>query len=376
MSTRFVRCNHCGLTHEAELRVCPTTGGVIERRGNVNESEAPGDAQRGPASAIPTPGPTPRLDLVGRTLGGKYRVRSVLGQGGMGTVLEAEHVTIGRPVAVKVLHRNQLHEPRAVRRFHQEARAAGTIGHPNICEVYDYGVLEQDGCPYLVMQRLVGETLAQRMTQGPLPLDEAIDVFCQLLSGLAAAHDKGIVHRDVKPENVFITRPVGYPRIVKILDFGISTLPHVVSQGHDDVATAPGTVVGTPRYMAPEQAGGERDLDGRADVYSCGVMLYEALTGRLPYTARSYNALLVQMLTTKPRPAREHRPDLPEAIEPILSRALAPAREERYPSAGAMLADLAALRAPPSAPPPEIPDALPTLRDIPLDHDGDDDSEP
>src|SRR5439155_17041779 len=141
--------------------------------------------------------------LTGKTIGGKYLVRAVLGEGGMGTVYEAEDLAIGRSVAVKVLHPTQARKKVAVKRFHQEARAAGAIGHPNICEVYDLGTLD-DGSPYLVMEKLVGETLADRIaSEGGLPFDDVIDVLTQVVSGLVAAHEKGIVHRDIKPENIF-----------------------------------------------------------------------------------------------------------------------------------------------------------------------------
>src|SRR6185312_15910783 len=136
----------------------------------------------------------------------------------------AENLAIGRSVAVKVLHPNQAKKKVAVKRFHQEARAAGAIGHPNICEVYDLGLLE-DGSPYLVMEKLVGQTLAERIArEGGLPFDDVIEVVSQVLSGLVAAHDKGIVHRDIKPENIFLARRVGCPPIVKILDFGVSKM--------------------------------------------------------------------------------------------------------------------------------------------------------
>ena len=383
MSQSIVRCNQCGATHEAHVRLCPVTGRPIERRGALEPPLGPAPAKGPPAltppppptmpaapeperSSVPSMGgaPSARRKLVGQTIDGKYRVHDVLGVGGMGTVLLAEHIAIGRPVAIKVLHKNQLHQEQAVRRFHREARAAGTIGHPNICEVYDVGALA-DGSPYLVMERLVGETLGDRLaSRGPLDTDEIVDVFSQVLSGLVAAHEKGIVHRDVKPANVFITRPIGYPTVVKLLDFGISLLP--LGPGDDAVAG----VMGTPHYMAPEQAGGEPNLDGQVDVYSCGVMLYEALTGHLPLTAHSFEALLAQVLTRNPRPARDLRPGMPADLDAVLGKALARERDRRYAGAAAFLMDLQALRGPraPSMPVPPrrsgAPDALPTERDL------------
>jgi serine/threonine protein kinase len=264
----------------------------------------------------------------------------------MGTVFEAEHLTIGRSVAVKVLHPNQARKKNAVRRFHQEARAAGGIGHPNICEVYDLGTLD-DGSPYLVMEKLVGETLADRIaSEGGLPFDDVIETLVQVLSGLVAAHDKGIVHRDIKPENVFLTRRVGCPPLVKLLDFGVSKMIVQPLEDKDDDLdlTRTGMVMGTPYYMAPEQARGDRNLDARVDLYACGVMLYEALTGRRPFSAANYNALLLLILSTNPRPARDLRPALPGGFDAVIEKAMARSREDRYRSATDFQRDLQALR--------------------------------
>ena len=250
MSQRFIRCPHCGLPHDVLQVFCPSTGKAIRRdkRGTMRRPSrlAPAAPAQQRTSTVDGPAAArPQRDLIGKTIGGKYVVRSVLGEGGMGTVFEAEHLTIGRSVAVKVLHPNQARKKDAVRRFHQEARAAGAIGHPNICEVYDLGTLD-DGSPYLVMEKLVGETLADRIAaEGGLPFDDVIDILTQVLSGLVAAHEKGIVHRDIKPENVFLTRRVGCPPLCKLLDFGVSKMiapliggegrgprPHAHRDGH------------------------------------------------------------------------------------------------------------------------------------------------
>jgi len=354
MSQRFIRCPHCGLPHDGLQVVCPTTGNVIRRdkgeRGGGSEGRIPVAAarpapqQRNHPSTMPPKGPS--RDLISRTIGSKYVVRSVLGEGGMGTVFEAEHLTIGRSVAVKVLHPNQARKKDAVRRFHQEARAAGAIGHPNICEVYDLGTLD-DGSPYLVMEKLVGETLADRIAaEGGLPFEDVIDTLVQVLSGLVAAHEKGIVHRDIKPENVFLTRRVGCPPLVKLLDFGVSKVigPLIGGKDEDLDLTRTGMVMGTPYYMSPEQARGDRNLDARVDLYACGVILYEALTGRRPFTAANYNALLLQILSSKPKPARDLRPALPGGFDAVLDRAMARNREDRYRSAADFQADLQVLR--------------------------------
>ena len=351
MSQRFIRCSHCGLPHDVLQVICPSTGKAIrrdksERLAVVEPAPLAPSAPppRIPMSTFPPRGPS--RDLFGKQIGGKYVVRAVLGEGGMGTVFEAEHLTIGRSVAVKVLHPNQARKKDAVRRFHQEARAAGAIGHPNICEVYDLGTLD-DGSPYLVMEKLVGETLADRIgAEGGLPFDDVIDTLVQVLSGLVAAHEKGIVHRDIKPENVFLTSRVGCPPLVKLLDFGVSkVIAPLIGTKEDDLdLTRTGMVMGTPYYMSPEQARGDRNLDARVDLYACGIILYEALTGRRPFTAPNYNALLLQILGTKPKPARDLRPALPSGFDAVLDKAMARNREDRYRSAAEFQRDLQTLR--------------------------------
>jgi serine/threonine-protein kinase len=351
MSQRFIRCQHCGLPHDETQTFCPSTGLAIRKeRGASAPSDRPPPPLARPVAPRASPSVAPQRqqqrDLFGKTIGGKYKVRAVLGEGGMGTVFEAEHITIGRAVAVKVLHPNQARKKDAVRRFHQEARAAGAIGHPNICEVYDLGTLD-DGSPYLVMERLTGETLADRISaEGGLPFDDVIDILVQVLSGLVAAHEKGIVHRDIKPENVFLTKRVGCPPLCKLLDFGVSKVIGSLVGGKDEdlELTRTGMVMGTPYYLSPEQARGDRNLDARVDLYACGVILYEALTGRRPFTAANYNALLLQILSTKPKPARDLRPALPAGFDAVLDKALARNRDDRYPSAADFQRDLQALR--------------------------------
>jgi serine/threonine protein kinase len=364
-----MRCPHCGMPHEESRDVCPSTGRPIDRRSagrlgpTRNEPITTPSSSRFQAARKAAPRPPvnregtgsfslPRRDLIGKTIGGKYNVRAVLGEGGMGTVFEALNLAIGRQVAIKVLHANQLRKKDAVRRFHQEARAAGAIGHPNICEVYDLGTLD-DGCPYLVMEKLVGETLADRIArEGGLPTDEVIDILIQVLSGLVAAHEKGIVHRDIKPENVFLTSRVGCPPVAKLVDFGVSKIMAAHRSDTDEPEmdlTRTGIVLGTPYYLAPEQARGDRNLDARVDLYASGVMLYEALTGRRPFTAANYNALLINILTRSPRPAREFRLDLPAGIDAVLQKAMAREPSDRYQTAALFQRDLQRLMSFPSS---------------------------
>lgn len=384
MSHRFVRCPHCKMPHDAADRVCPTTGMRLEpgpsgrslmtelppperrpeplgfdpAKHRIAEREAAAraeDLQR-PASGTLQPTRNVQTDLIGRTVSGRYIVKGVLGEGGMGTVYEAEHVGLGRAVAIKVLNPAQAKKRVAVKRFQQEARAAGAIGHPNICEVYDLGLLD-DGSPYLVMEKLVGTTLADRISrEGGLPFDEIADVMIQVLSGLIAAHDKGIVHRDIKPENIFLARRVGCPPIVKILDFGVSKMMPQFQGGDEQLdLTRTGMVMGTPYYMSPEQARGERSLDGRVDVYACGVMMYEAIVGKRPFLAPNYNALLLAIINTKPKPLHEARAATSPAMEAIVVRMMAKARDDRYPTANAVLSDIQALPVAASLPANRLP---------------------
>ncbi len=263
----------------------------------------------------------------------------------MGTVFEGEHVGLGRPVAIKVLNPAQAKKAVAVQRFQQEARTAGAIGHPNICEVYDLGSLD-DKSPYLVMEKLDGVTLSSRIAgrEGMNPSD-CIDVMLQVLAGLSAAHDKGIVHRDIKPENIFLAQRVGaVASIAKILDFGVSKVVNPSGVLGDDLnLTRTGMVMGTPYYMSPEQARGDRNLDARVDLYACGVMLYEMLTGKRPFIAPNYNALLLQIIHKEPRPARSVRPSIPEGFDAILERAMKKDRITRYQTAQDFIRELNAL---------------------------------
>ncbi len=362
MGERFIRCPFCGRPHEASVVACPTTGRRLPDPDDTRNEPLAGQAQARP---LRVPGPAPERipqrprhsegktaiassdPVIGQMLDGKYLVRSILGEGGMGTVYEAEHVALARAVAVKVLHPQQARKTVAVKRFHQEARAAGAIGHPNICEVFDLGMLP-DGSPYLVMERLLGRTVADRIAnEGGLPFDDVVDIVSQVLAGLAVAHEKGIVHRDIKPENVFLCERPGFPTVAKLLDFGVSKMLSPVLSGERDEdmdLTRTGMVMGTPFYMSPEQARGDRDLDGRVDLFACGVILYEVLTGRRPFLAANYNALLLQILTATPKPLRELRPSVPPGFERVVARALERDRTKRYQKALDFQRDLLALR--------------------------------
>ncbi len=273
-----------------------------------------------------------------RVIGGRYLVHREIGRGGCASVYEAVDSRLGRPVAIKIA-RPAASDVSAAARLAREARAAGAVSHPNVCGVSDAGTLE-DGRTFLVMERLHGETLTScLMRTGSLDAEEAIDIALQLLSALDAAHRMGIVHRDVKPDNVFLVPRSGCSPTVKLLDFGLCRInaPELA----DDVnLTHAGQVVGTPEYMAPEQVYGSRAFDGRIDVYAVGVILYEMLTGRRAFSGKDVRAVVLAVLAKPPPPLRTVRPDLPLSLDRIVARAMDRERNFRYRNAGELQADL------------------------------------
>ncbi|MBW2458808.1 MAG: serine/threonine protein kinase [Deltaproteobacteria bacterium] len=271
--------------------------------------------------------------MLGWIIDDKYRICRVIGEGGMSAIYEAEHLALDRYVALKVLHPVLADDPEAIARLSHEAQVVSTIGHPNICEVFDLG-RTADGSPYLVMERLIGESLAERIEHfGPLSFGELAPLLLEILAALEAAHGKGILHRDLKPENVFIVESRATGRsAAKLLDFGISK-----TIGYDFVdqprLTHTGMVMGTPYYMAPEQARGDSGLDQRVDLWAVGVILYESLTGRRPFVATNYNALLVRILTSRPRPVQKLLPSIGSGVASLVDKALSKLREDRFQTA-------------------------------------------
>ena len=262
-----------------------------------------------------------------------YRVIELLGAGGMGEVYKAEDTRLRRTVALKFLPLAMVQDRDAKERLVLEAQAASALDHPNICTIHEIDETP-DGRLFLAMAYYEGETLRQRIARGPMPLDEALDIIAQIARGLAAAHDAGIIHRDIKPANIILTPRGG----VKLLDFGVAKLLGQTA------LTRTGTTVGTIAYMPPEQIMG-RGADARSDVWALGVVLYEMLTGRLPFSGEHEVAILNAIATATPAPLHDARADA-AALEPIVTRALQKEPGARYASAGALLQDVEPLRAP------------------------------
>lgn len=278
----------------------------------------------------------------GDIIDGKYRVVRMVGEGGMGHVYEGVNTRIGRRVAIKVLTADIAASEEMRKRFEREAQVAAKIGSPHICDVLDLGDLPS-GEAYLVMEYLEGQTLDSLFEQRDrTSAEELAGLTFQLLDGLAAMHDAGIIHRDMKPANVFVCRSLAKtgPRdVVKLLDFGVSKFQ--ASEGHAHV-TQTGAVMGTPLYMSPEQARGERDIDGRSDIYSVGVIMYRGLTGRLPFEGENFPQLLFKIALEQAPPVRDIVPEVDEMFASIIERAMAKTPGERFETARAFQSELAA----------------------------------
>jgi len=291
-------CPACGARYPADFRVCPRDATPL--------ADAPDDED----------------PIVGQLLDGSYEVLRVIGEGGMGRVYEARHTRLHtKRFAVKLLHHELARQPDVVTRFQREAEAASVLTHPNVVGVYDVNT-SADGRPYIVAELLQGEDLGSHLDRvGKLSTVDAVHIVRQVCHALGAAHASGIVHRDVKPENVFLAGPNA---TVKVLDFGISKVLET-----SDGLTKTGTVMGTPDYMAPEQARGDR-VDSRADIYAVGAILYRALTGRKPFEGNDAMSILTAVLTQEPERPSTLNPKIPLSLELIVQQTMAKTPSQRF----------------------------------------------
>jgi len=272
----------------------------------------------------------------GDVLGGKYRVERVLGSGGMGVVVAAVHVELGQRVALKFVLPHALGDGEVASRFLREARAAVKIDSEHVARVLDVGRLESQA-PFMVMEYLEGHDLSLHARGASLPIEQAVDFILQACSGMAVAHSVGIVHRDLKPANLFVTtRPDG-SELLKVLDFGISKMSVLDAPVS---LTNTSAMMGSPLYMSPEQAQNARDVDGRTDIWSLGVILYELITGLPPFPGETLGEVLSRLMTEDPQPMTPLRPEVPAGLELAIRRALEKPRERRFANIGELTAAL------------------------------------
>lgn len=300
----MLQCPRCGRQFPDNVHVCPDD--FTPLRADDTISDVPVDP------------------LIGRVFDGKYRLDEQLGGGGMGTVYRATHLLIERPVAIKVLSQRFVGDQTAQERFRREARAAGRMHHPNAVTVNDFGTTE-DGWLYIVMELLEGRTLRDLLAhEAPLDPARAVSFMLQACAAVGAAHDANLIHRDLKPANIFIEQRPDLPAVVKVLDFGVAKF--AVDEHEDDdyqTLTQVGAIIGTPRYMSPEQCAGTAPLTPASDVYSLGIILYEMLTGVVPFSADTPLALAMKQVTEAPRPPREIVPAIPRELETVVLHGLA-----------------------------------------------------
>jgi len=305
------RCPRCGAEYSDTTTLCPVDGAGLETTGDP---------------------------LVGETLAGKYRVEERLSVGGMGTVYRGTHILMDKKVAIKVLRPSLAADEKIVARFSREASAASKISHPHALSVTDFGE-DEGGVVFLVMEFLNGRTLKEVIRKdGPLPLSRVVEIMRQVGSSLVAAHAEGVVHRDLKSDNIMLLNNNGVD-YAKVLDFGIAKIQEPMGV-EDSGLTSPDLIIGTPQYMSPEQCSQSEQIDSRSDIYSLGIILYEMLVGHVPFTGESPTVVMLKHLQEIPKSVFEERPDLPSGVGTVVAKALAKRREDRYQTAGALIEDL------------------------------------
>ncbi|HEY6802652.1 MAG TPA: protein kinase [Pyrinomonadaceae bacterium] len=317
----MLRCPTCGRHYPSDVKYCPEDQAALQA-----DSTVPGEVMHDP--------------LIGQTLDGKYKIVARLGIGGMGTVYRARHLLIDRPVAVKVLNQRLVDDEASRVRFQREAKAAGRLQHLNAVAVTDFG-RSSGGHVYIVMELLEGRTLREILAkEAPLETARAVSIMLQVSAAVAAAHEAGVIHRDLKPANIFVTQSADAPSVVKVLDFGIAKLAaETLDEDEPKTLTQIGAMIGTPRYMSPEQCNGE-ELTPAADVYSLGVILYEMLSGMVPFSGSTPLAIAIKHASEFPRPPREIVASIPEELENVVLHALEKKPEDRPRNAAEFRNDL------------------------------------
>ena len=305
------KCPKCGIEYPDTNTLCPADGVALE---------------------------TNKDSLIGAVLSGKYRIDERLNEGGMGTVYRATHVLMEKTVAIKVLRPSLAADEKIVARFSREARAASRISHPNTLSVTDFGE-DENGVVFLVMEFLSGRTLKQLIRdEGPLPLTRVVEIVRQVGDALNAAHQQGVVHRDLKSDNIMLLDTVAGDH-AKVLDFGIAKINE--PEGRDTGSlTAPNLVIGTPQYMSPEQCSQETEIDSRSDIYSLGVILYEMLVGHVPFAADSPTMVMMKHLQEPVPSVLDERSDLPASVARVIARAMAKLPGNRYQTIAELVEDL------------------------------------
>ena len=304
-------CPKCGVEYPDATTLCPADGVALEKDPD---------------------------SLVGTTLAGKYRIDARLNEGGMGTVYRGCHVLMDKTVAIKVLRPSLAADEKSVARFSREARAASRITHPNAISVTDFGE-DESGHVFLVMEYLSGKTLKQTIRDdGPLPLARVVDITRQIGDALNAAHQQGVVHRDLKSDNIMLLDTMTNDH-AKVLDFGIAKINE--PDGTVDTSlTAPNLVIGTPQYMSPEQCSQDAEIDARSDIYSLGVILFEMLVGHVPFSGDSPTIVMMKHLQEPVPSVLEERSDLPASVARVVARAMAKVRDNRYQTVAELVEDL------------------------------------
>jgi serine/threonine-protein kinase len=304
-------CPVCGKEYSDTTTLCPADAAVLERKDDP---------------------------LLGQTLASKYLIEKLIKRGGMGSVYLGKHILMDKTVAIKVLRPSLAMDDDVVRRFSREAKAASRISHPHAVSVNDFGESE-NGVVFLVMEYLDGRTLKEIIKSGgPMQLDRVVEIVRQVAGALDAAHEQGVVHRDLKSDNIMLTRATG-GEWAKVLDFGIAKIQQ--DNPHDDDITAANLVIGTPQYMSPEQCSHSGGIDARSDIYSLGIIIYEMLAGQVPFTGESPTAIMMKQVQDPPPSILEARPDLPVSVSSVIAKALAKEPADRYQSAGELSQALA-----------------------------------